>query len=731
MNPAPWVIITDYPRWPSPYFEQLEGALPLGLGLAFTPRLAGIPRRTEGPGVVNLHRLSRLYRGMDGGPCREHADALLAELDDLRRGGWRLVWTVHNLFPIRAHGPNLVDESVSRAVLAQADAVIAHTEADAATLRTIRGRGPVVVAGSAGLDAIPRRPASSQVQRLTQFLRDAPTGLLVLGNLAAYKGLPCLVRTFLDSTDASKLVVAGRPADPGAVDRLRKLAGGAGNRVMLHAEHVPPGNARVLCRAATALLSPYRTDSPFEFFRLVLHPSGVSMATGFGTPVVAPDLPSVRELTDGYPRALYRDYRQAAALLSLLDTGKRPWGETTLQEAPANRWVSVALVYQRLAAEMTTARRRRIGTVTAPAPSAARRPPSMTPPDIAHQTEQPDDPTGPAAATALLESQFGLSVQSLDRLPIGQGTVNYRAQTDAGLVFVKSYPVGADLPAESAGIRLSALAAGAGVPVARPLALKGDTFIAELAGSAASVWEYVDGHVVETGLSHAQIDAAGAALGAIHRTFASLPESRGPAPQVDSWLAFDTDGFTATTDRILAVIAARGEPDEFDEIAGQTLRERRTQAGYIPALIDGLPSLTAQVLHGDYSAVNLMFRGEELAAVIDFRPPDPFLVAYELGRIAYDPRTVTLASDWQDDASALISAYQRVNPHVAPSDIAFSARAALIQLLTSLYGVKNHYLRPGLLQHDLDAFWLQRHRAATALLENLPAIEKNLRAQAA
>lgn len=45
--------------------------------------------------------------------------------------------------------------------------------------------------------------------------------------------------------------------------------------------------------------------------------------------------------------------------------------------------------------------------------------------------------------------------------------------------------------------------------------------------------------------------------------------------------------------------------------------------------------------------------------------------------------------------------------------------------------MKNHYLRPGLLQHDLDAFWLLRHRAAAALLENLPAIEKNLRAQAA
>ena len=49
--------------------------------------------------------------------------------------------------------------------------------------------------------------------------------------------------------------------------------------------------------------------------------------------------------------------------------------------------------------------------------------------------------------------------------------------------------------------------------------------------------------------------------------------------------------------------------------------------------------------------MNLMFRSDQLAAVIDFRPPDPFLVAYELGRIAYDPRTVALARDCQDDAN--------------------------------------------------------------------------------
>jgi homoserine kinase type II len=338
-----------------------------------------------------------------------------------------------------------------------------------------------------------------------------------------------------------------------------------------------------------------------------------------------------------------------------------------------------------------------------------------------------EESTGQEAVTALLETKFNLRVYALDRLPIGQGTVNYRAQTGAGVFFVKTYPAGTDLSAETAGIHLSALAANAGVPAARPLPTGPGEFIAKHVHCTASVWEYVDGQVIESSLGVAQLDAAGAALGTIHRTFASLPESCGPAPEVESWLAFDPEKMTATIDRLLAVIEAKSDHDDFDAEAKRTMLERRAQIGCIPGLLAGLPHLTAQVLHGDYSAVNLMFRGDQLAAVIDFRPPDPFLVAYELGRIAYDPRTVVLNPDWRKAACVLIAAYLRENPRADHRDICFSGRVALIQLLTSLYGVKNHYLKPGLLQADLDAFWLLRHQAATSLLADLAAVENDLR----
>ncbi|MEJ8654784.1 hypothetical protein WKI65_43800 [Streptomyces sp. MS1.AVA.3] len=145
-----------------------------------------------------------------------------------------------------------------------------------------------------------------------------------------------------------------------------------------------------------------------------------------------------------------------------------------------------------------------------------------------------------------------------------------------------------------------------------------------------------------------------------------------------------------------------------------------------PSFWPAFPPLTCQVLHGDYSAVNLLFDGDTLTAVLDFLPPAPFLVAYEVGRIAFDPRTVVLNNDWIAAGVNLVGAYLDTNPHLPAADVTACARVALLQLMTSLYGVKQHYLKPGLIQQDLDQFWLLRHAAASRLLGNLDDVENAL-----
>ncbi|MGH3772339.1 MAG: phosphotransferase enzyme family protein [Pseudonocardiaceae bacterium] len=323
---------------------------------------------------------------------------------------------------------------------------------------------------------------------------------------------------------------------------------------------------------------------------------------------------------------------------------------------------------------------------------------------------------------AALAADYRLSPTGLRRLPIGQGTVNYRVRCAHRDVFVKCYPTDADLHAEREAIALSSLAGRHGVPVAAVVPTAAGEPISTRGPVAISVWEWVEGRTVTDQLSTAQQRVAGAALGRIHTAFAPLPASSGPAPQVASWRGVDLAPRAATIDRLLALITerkTRHQADEFDTIAEQTLTQRATMLTRIPSLLAELPELTAQVLHGDYSPVNILFDGDELTAVIDFRPPDPFFIAYDLGRMAFYPNTVARDETWMQAAATLIAGYLQTNPTVPAHDIRACARVALLQLLASLYGVKQHYLKPGLFQDDLDEFWLLRHHTAQVLLGHL------------
>jgi len=346
-------------------------------------------------------------------------------------------------------------------------------------------------------------------------------------------------------------------------------------------------------------------------------------------------------------------------------------------------------------------------------------------PDFATASSPPEQADRIAATLA---ASYGLTVHALARLPIGQGTVNYRADCADRQVFVKNYPPGTDLSAEREAIALSTQALEAGIPGARVLTNQmGD--VIDTSGSptaSMSVWEWMPGQVV-TRLSPAQLVAAGSALGRIHALFANHPTpASAAAPTVERWLGIDIDGLTTTIDQLLDIITGRsraGAADAFDVDAQRTLLERRSMIAYIPGLLASLPvDLTVQVVHGDYSPVNLLFTGERLSAVLDFRPPDPFLLAYDLGRMAFYPNTVT-GEGWLDAAATFIGAYRKAHPEVADVDVRACGRVALLQLLKSLYGVKQHYLKPGLVQADLDAFWLTRHRAVSVLLSELPATD--------
>lgn len=64
---------------------------------------------------------------------------------------------------------------------------------------------------------------------------------------------------------------------------------------------------------------------------------------------------------------------------------------------------------------------------------------------------------------------------------------------------------------------------------------------------------------------------------------------------------------------------------------------------------------------------------------------------------------------------------------VSVHDIGFAPHVWLVQLIRSMYGVKQHYTRPVELQESLDRFWVQRAHAARTLFANLATVQETLK----
>lgn len=334
-----------------------------------------------------------------------------------------------------------------------------------------------------------------------------------------------------------------------------------------------------------------------------------------------------------------------------------------------------------------------------------------------------------AGLSGLLRRHYGIAAGASERVQAGSATVNYRVESDAGTLFVKRYAAGTDLAPHRSAIGLTRLAGRHRVPTARiRYGLQGQV-LSEDPGGALAVWDWAGGTARMAGLDPARAAEAGATLGRIHRAFAPLP---GHLPdRAQPWFQLDPATVARRVDDLLDTVRERrrsGSTDPFDAVAERTLAERREQVRHLDRLWRGLPPLTRQVVHGDYALPNLLFDGDRLTAVVDFGPESTFLPAWELGRIAFDPRTVA-GERWLESARALVAAYLEQDPDVEPGDVAGCARVALIQLLRSLFGINQHYLGTALLPDDLDRFWVARQRAAAILLDHLDEAEAMLAAE--
>lgn len=352
-----WVAVTDYPAWPSPYFTELHRHVPPDFPLGFASSLTALPVHPIRPGVINLHRLKRLYRDQDGQRTLSAARTMLDQLRALRDGGWRIVWTVHNLLPIDGGPPRDADWYAALCVLGIADTVLTHTYADALHLARLT-TAPIVVAGWGGLSATAGAgPVPEPVRALLRRLRAAPCSILVVGNITPYKDLPAAVEAFTAHTRRAHLLIAGSCRDDALAADLAAAAHRSGGRVHVHPQRVPPEHVHRLYRAADAALCPYRVDGPWEFFTGVLYPGSVGTALAFGTPVIAPHLPAIAEMTAGAPARLYPPGEGPGPAMAAAEAVPRQPSPRRAGDSSAG-WRAVTAVYRQTFEHLTGANSR-------------------------------------------------------------------------------------------------------------------------------------------------------------------------------------------------------------------------------------------------------------------------------------------------------------------------------------------------------------------------------------
>ena len=274
-------------------FDRVSGSYPnLQLSLLTTRaaaeaiELRGLRVRTVGGGrsFVNAGPARLLLEQL---AIRTTRDDVLYYFDltgPVLAPGRPFVTTIHDMSPLlgfrtfkNAYKRRLFPWAIGRAAAAVAVSSFAKEEAvrqlgaDPAKIHVVHS-GPGLTPESAPV--APRSPAPAP----------APY-VLYVGNLAANKNLPMLIRAFHESNAPIRLVLAGRPRE-GAEDV--RLAVGAGRRADRIDLLDSPSDAVVdgLYRSALALVLP-STYEGFGFTPLE--------AMSRGCPVLASDIPALRE----------------------------------------------------------------------------------------------------------------------------------------------------------------------------------------------------------------------------------------------------------------------------------------------------------------------------------------------------------------------------------------------------------------------------------------------------
>ena len=336
-----------------------------------------------------------------------------------------------------------------------------------------------------------------------------------------------------------------------------------------------------------------------------------------------------------------------------------------------------------------------------------------------------DEDRDAALLADVLEDRYGLAVDVIEPVHMGTDTINRRVLTMDGLrLFVKEYRSTADVDAARTAWDMSEYCRAAQLPVPRVWPDTDSDLVTIAEGSAWAVTNEVPGRVNTSVMTVALAEDIGVVMGRMHRVLAAYPMPK--RVQHSRWRTGAVEEAAERCDSILSTASQQGH-DQLGQLRLDLDQRREDLHEHARRLRQRLPdTLVEQALHADLTRTNLIVLGDAVTGVIDFRGARA-TPAWELGRAAFDPRTVADSPEWIACALAMVSAYHSENPSLPLSEVRACARIALLYMLFSFYGATTaEYGLPKEADVDLQRHWAERQVAIRRLLHSLDDVETAL-----
>jgi beta-1,4-mannosyltransferase len=203
--------------------------------------------------------------------------------------GYRIVWTIHEVYPHESSSRRL-DRAGGRLLVRFAHALLAHDAATAELAGSLLGaRNVVVIPHGPYVGIYPAGRPREAVRDELGIGRDVLV-FLCFGHIRAYKGIDLLLDAFADAElPGSALVVAGPVVDEALAGAVRRAAA-ADDRIVALLDYVPTERVAELFDASDVAVLP-RGDGGTS--------GALLLALTLGLPVVAARCPVYEEGLDG------------------------------------------------------------------------------------------------------------------------------------------------------------------------------------------------------------------------------------------------------------------------------------------------------------------------------------------------------------------------------------------------------------------------------------------------